>query len=133
MAGKEKNMNNEDGFTLIEALIALFVLTIGVLGMMTLQTTAIRGNYRASSMTIASSIATDQLERLRTLPFNAANLNSTNSPYTITDPVTGYTVTWTVQPAPAPMAGNAKDIVVTVNRPQPFAPVVFSYRKFRDL
>ncbi len=133
MAGQEKKMHNENGFTLIEALIALFVLTVGVLGMMTLQTSAISSNYQANTMTNAVSLATDRLEQLRSLSFNAANLNLANSPYTNIDPVTGYTVTWTVTAAPAPMAGNAKDIVITVNRPQPFRPVIFSYRKFRDL
>jgi type IV pilus modification protein PilV len=129
----ESVISNEKGFTLIEAIIALFVLTIGVLAMMTLQTTAIRSNFQASTMTTASCIAADQLEQLRTLPFLAANLKPVSSPFVITDPATGYQVTWTVANAPAPMAGSAKDIVVTVNRPQPFAPVVFSYRKFRDL
>ncbi len=140
MAGTNKNMFNENGFTLIEALIALFVLTVGVLGMMTLQTTAISSNYQANTMTKAVSLATDRLEQLRSLSFTAATLKLVNSPYKDIDPVTGspvivpgYTVTWTVTTAPAPMAGNAKDIIVTVNRPQPFRPVIFSYRKFRDL
>ncbi len=124
---------SEKGFTLIEAMIALLVLTIGVLGMMTLQTTAIRSNYRASTMTTASTVAAGQLEQLRSLPFNSANLNPANSPFTTTDPASGLTITWSVNNAPAPMAGNAKDISVTVNRPGAMPPVVFSYRKFRDL
>jgi len=124
---------HEKGFTLIEALIALFVLTVGVLVMMTLQTTSIRSNYRASTMTRASSVAAGQLERLRSLSFNDALLNSANSPFAGNDQATGYAFTWTVANAPAAMVNNAKDIVVTVNRPQPFPPVVFSYRKFRDL
>ena len=127
------SLKNKQGFTLIEAMIALLVLTIGVLGMMTLQTTAIRSNYRASTMTTASTVAAGQLEQLRSLPFNSANLNPANSPFTTTDSASGLTITWSVNNAPAPMAGNAKDITVTVKRPGNQGDVVFSYRKFRDL
>lgn len=126
-------VTDERGFTLLEAMIALFVLTIGVLGVLTLQTTAIRSNYRAATMTIASTVASGQLERLRSLPFNSTNLDPANSPFTFTDPASGYTVTWTVSNAPVPMTGDAKDIKVTVSRPGSMPPVVFSYRKFRNL
>ena len=126
-------LKNEQGFTLIEALIALFVLTVGVLGMMTLQTTAIRSNYRASTMTTASTVAAGQLEQLRALPFTSGPLNPANSPFTTTDSASGYTITVNVSDAPAPMVGKAKDITVTVNRPGAQGPVRFSYRKFRDL
>jgi len=131
--GHQNKKNSEDGFTLIEALIALFVLTIGVLGMMTLQTNAIRGNYRASTMTIATNLASGELESLRSAPFNAANINPANSPYTRVDPATGYTVTWTVASVTSgPMAGKIKKINVTVTRPS-LPPVQFAYSKYKDL
>jgi len=131
--GHQNKKNSEDGFTLIEALIALFVLTIGVLGMMTLQTNAIRGNYRANTMTIATSIASRQVEELRNLPFTS--LTAGNA----TDPSTGYPIAWTlaqvpVQPGlPAISVNDARLIVVTVTRPNGMKPVTYSYIKFRDL
>lgn len=113
------------GFTLIEVLIALFVLTIGILGMMVMQTTAINSNARASSMTIASNIATDRIEEFRNMPFGGINAGT----FTENDPASGFPVERII----APGIANTMRITVTVTRPQGMAPVIFNYTKFRDL
>lgn len=117
---KSKQHYDENGFTLIEVLIALFVLTIGILGMMVMQTTAIQGNARASSLTIASTLAGDQVEILRNTPFDDL-VNGTR-----TDIPTGYDITWTVAAAADP---NARLLTVTVVRNNDMPDVTFTYIK----
>lgn len=54
----------KSGFTLIETLVAIMVLTIAVFSLYSMQTTAIRGNATANSLTIASNWARDRVEKL---------------------------------------------------------------------
>lgn len=63
---------SDHGFTLIEVLIALAVLTIGVLSVNAMQTASIRGNATASRITTATTVGTDVVERFFSLPYNAA-------------------------------------------------------------
>jgi len=53
------------GFTLIEVLVALFVLAIGLLGLAMLQTTGLRFNTNSYSRTQATYVAYDIVERMR--------------------------------------------------------------------
>jgi type IV pilus modification protein PilV len=55
---------SEYGFTLIEALIAMFILTVGILSLYSMQLTSITGNSRASKITIGSNWAMDKIEEL---------------------------------------------------------------------
>ena len=58
-------MRREDGFGLIEVLVAMVVLAIGVLGMTHLQGTALRLSHSAALRSQATSIAYDILDRMR--------------------------------------------------------------------
>src|SRR5262249_20897818 len=53
------------GFTLIEVLVALVVLSIGLLGVAGLQIAGLRGNLSAASRTQASYLADDIIDRMR--------------------------------------------------------------------
>lgn len=53
------------GFTLIETLVALAVLSIGLLGVAGLQLVGLRGNLSASSRTQATYFADDIIDRMR--------------------------------------------------------------------
>ena len=53
------------GFTLLEMLVALLVLSFGLLGMAGLQATGLRNNNNAYHRTQASVIAIDIIERMR--------------------------------------------------------------------
>jgi type IV pilus assembly protein PilV len=53
------------GFTLLEVLIALLVLSIGLLGLAALQTTGLRSNQMASMRTLVSQFAYDISDRMR--------------------------------------------------------------------
>jgi type IV pilus assembly protein PilV len=54
------------GFTLLEVLVAVFVLSIGLLGIGGLQLTTKRTNYEAVQRTNATLLAQELLERIRT-------------------------------------------------------------------
>ena len=53
------------GFTLLEVLVALVVLSIGLLGLSGLQTTGLRNNYSAYLRSQATLVTTDIIDRMR--------------------------------------------------------------------
>lgn len=64
------------GFSLIEILVAMTVTIIGLAGLMSLYTTTVQGNSRAARTVMASTVAQQTMEELRSLPAQ--------------EPVTGY-------------------------------------------
>jgi type IV pilus assembly protein PilV len=60
------------GFTLLEVLIALLVLSIGLLGLAALQTTGLRSNRMANMRTLATHAAYDITDRMRANPRGVA-------------------------------------------------------------
>lgn len=68
----------EKGFTLIELMIAMIVLGIGILALIQMQVAAMSGNSSANQMTIATTLAQDQIERLKGLSFFDATVTDTN-------------------------------------------------------
>ena len=60
--------NRQQGFTLLEVLIALLVLSIGLLGLAALQTTGLRSNEMASMRTTSTMLAYDITDRMRANP-----------------------------------------------------------------
>lgn len=53
------------GFTLLEVMVAVFVLAIGLLGMAHLQITSLKHNQSAEFRTQAALLAADMLDRMR--------------------------------------------------------------------
>ena len=62
--------NNEKGFTLIEVLVAIGILSFGLLAVAAMQNTAILGTGRSKSVTEATTVAMDRMERIFALPFD---------------------------------------------------------------
>ncbi len=85
---KIKDKYNNQGFTLIEVLIALAVFAIGILGVFTLQLTAIKGNASARGVTENYLSGMDKVEELMARPFNDPLLNA-GGPYTLATDVDG--------------------------------------------
>lgn len=67
-----KIRQHDRGFTLIEVLIALLVLSIGLLGVAALQTVALRTGQAADMRTRAVLAAMDMAERMRANPAGVA-------------------------------------------------------------
>lgn len=65
---------NERGFTLIEVMTAMAILSIGILAVANMQIQAIRGNGLANTMSGANAVAVSFLEELKRLEFDDALL-----------------------------------------------------------
>ena len=57
-------MKNEKGFSLVELLIAIFLLTVGLLAVAGMQTTAINANSFANKLSTATALAQEVMEDL---------------------------------------------------------------------
>jgi type IV pilus assembly protein PilV len=68
------NFNNDKGFSLIEALIALVILAIGLLAIGLMQIGAMKANTNALGRTDGVAVAQSELDRLRSLPLDDADL-----------------------------------------------------------
>lgn len=64
-------MRTEQGFTLIEIMVAMVVLSLALFELGRLQLTALRTTSSASRVSQATSIAQDRVEHLMALPYTA--------------------------------------------------------------
>ena len=84
---KQTNRLDEAGFTLIEALVAMVVLTIGVFALYSMQVVGIRGNSLGNSISTATNISSQQVEDLISRTFDDEDrLVDTNGDGTNQDP-----------------------------------------------
>ena len=91
-------LKRTEGFTLLEVMIALVILSVGLLGLAALQLVAVKSNSFSSEMTYATMLAQQHAEILKSLDYDDANLDSSNNPFTAAGSSKGvlYTVTWNV-------------------------------------
>ena len=91
-------VEREKGFTLLEVMISLVILSIGLLGLAALQLVAVKNNSFSSEMTYATMLAQQHAETLKSLPFSDSDLDPNGNPHTTTGNSKGvqYTVTWDV-------------------------------------
>ena len=95
-------INNNKGFSLVEVLIAIFILSIGLLGVAGMQVTAISANSFAQTGTVAIALAEEMVDRVRshagTSPEDYHGINTSNSVAAIQaaydDPIEGDTLAW---------------------------------------
>ena len=98
--------NNDQGFTLVEVMIAVSIFSIGFLAIAMLMVTAIQSNSGARKLTEASTFAQDKMEVLLTLPLTDPNLTTGNH-NDPGNPVNGiYNISWNI---------SGSDITVSVN------------------
>lgn len=58
------NLNRSNGFTLIEVLISMLILTVGLLGFSTLQGKNATGNAKSQAISAVTLLADSELERM---------------------------------------------------------------------
>ena len=98
---KAINKKNKHGFTLIEFLIATVILSFGLLALINLQLTAIRGNSDSKEMTRAIFLAEKEMEQLKNTPYTSLTIGTTQDPL---NPMNGleqsggiFNRSWTIQ------------------------------------
>jgi prepilin-type N-terminal cleavage/methylation domain-containing protein len=70
--------NSENGFTLIEVLIAIAVLSIGILAMQAMQGISIEENSKSSSISNKSNLAASRIEQIINLDYGDPSLDDTD-------------------------------------------------------
>ncbi len=99
--------HRQSGFTLIEIMIAMFVLSVGLLGAAGVATTVINGNVFSNKITTATTLAQDKMEELKGTAYASITPGGPETLESI------YTRTWTATPD-SPAAGmKAIDVTVT--------------------
>lgn len=71
--------SDQSGFTLIEVIVAISVLTVGLLGVATMQSSAIRENYLSSNVTTALTLAEFKMEDLLNRQFTDSVLDDNDA------------------------------------------------------
>jgi type IV pilus assembly protein PilV len=99
-----KKSQKDQGFTLLEVLIAITIFALGLLAVATMQISAINVNSTAGQITTRMTWAQDKLEKLMALPYSDPWLQDLGDPPSGTDSADnvhqetsdGYIISWTV-------------------------------------
>jgi prepilin-type N-terminal cleavage/methylation domain-containing protein len=76
----EERFSGERGFSLIEVMVAIVILTVGLLSLAQMMVLATNSNSLSGRMTSASALAREQMERLKAAPFYIDPLTLTRNP-----------------------------------------------------
>jgi prepilin-type N-terminal cleavage/methylation domain-containing protein len=104
------SLSSQRGFTLLEALVATLVLTIGLVATAELLAVSLRMHQLGRNSTSATRLAQDKFEEMMKMNFalnptiqvSASDTLASNVPNYFDAPVdSGYTRRWFVQPGPA--------------------------------
>lgn len=79
-----KNIQSQIGFTLIEVIIAIAILSIGIFTLLTMQTTSIKGNATSNAISQATAFGADEIEQILSKDFKDSMLLDTDG-----DDITG--------------------------------------------
>ena len=99
-------MNKNGGFTIVEIVIAIVILSAGLLGMVTTAALVSRMIAQGQRYSVASSLAQQQFEKLSSL--HCSGMSSGSSTYG------RITLSWTVSSV---YSGAGKTVVMTVVSP----------------
>ena len=102
----EKMLNKRDGFTLLECLVGIFILSFALLAMASFAATSMKANLQSKQIQTASTIMEAKMEELKNIP--SALLTNGND--TVQEGSTTYARTWTIASA----GGNLKTINIKV-------------------
>ena len=111
---QQRLSHDPTGFTIIEVLIAMALLSFGLISVASMQAVAIRVNTSSQRLALATTLVQDKVEELMALPFTHVSLADTTpvdtfQSYTATNPPPGYTLTWQVD---VNAAGDSKTVTV---------------------
>lgn len=108
-----KTMRSDNGFTLIEVMIAVSVFAIGILAVAAMTMRAVNGNTSSAISTDSTKWMSSQIDTIMGMDFTDPQL-SPGPPVAINTGDTGqYTVNWTVANGTVP---NTRLITLTITR-----------------
>jgi prepilin-type N-terminal cleavage/methylation domain-containing protein len=79
IANRKRTTRRQEGWTLVEILVAVVILTVGLLAVGTMQISAIRGNFMGGNTSIALTLASERMEDLLNRNYNDPFLNDSNT------------------------------------------------------
>jgi prepilin-type N-terminal cleavage/methylation domain-containing protein len=134
-----KTISNERGFTLIEALIAMVILTIALVSLAELMAITLRMQMLGRNQTAALRLAQDKIDELMTQNFNTNASVAISDPDSLTEDVANFFDTpqdadgnnlpfkrrWKVEAGPVDGAVPANSVRVLTVR---IIPIVNDYR-----
>lgn len=77
-------LQSEGGFTIVELMVALVVLTVGLLPLFSVLGQGLSGIHRGGVQTVANQIAQDEVEKVRTMLYSDIGITGQNPPGTLT-------------------------------------------------
>jgi len=105
-------LSDDSGISFIDLMLALVVLTIGVLAMMDLQVIALRSNASSQGSATALTLAETKMEAIKNTAFTSI---ATQAPTTWTDTVSKVTYTTTVTVTNNTPISGAKKVDISVS------------------
>ena len=94
---RRRRARRESGFTMVEVLVALFIMTVSLAALIGLTSSGMKANAYARHATEASVVAEDKLEQLRVMaPANLVPGTDTCDAKAFVSATGSYTRTWTV-------------------------------------
>ena len=106
--------NGQKGFSIVEVIVSIAILTIGILAVARMQTVAVRGTTLAKRLSVDAIGAQDIIERVVSVPYDDPLIVDTggNDVVFVDDPVHHYTLSMNI--ADDTPVTNTKTIRVTV-------------------
>ena len=78
-----RRLRNNSGFTLMEVLVAMLILSVGLLGMAALITGIINSNKLSNRISTATVLAQDKIEEIRGVGYAGADAEAGTEDYNI--------------------------------------------------
>ena len=125
--------NNEKGFTLVEVMVSIGILSFGLLAVAAMQNSALLGTSKSKAVTEATTVAMDRMEKLWAMPFDTLNASySTGTDYNDPAPPSNIMyVKWNISNVPSLPAASAKLIKVTVQSRSMKTPIILENIKLK--
>ncbi len=93
---KNKTPQGQSGFTLVETCIALVVMMVGALGLSSLFVFSMQNNVGGAERALAMAVAQQQMERIRSVGYEDATLNTGTATATVRSAERNYAVQTTI-------------------------------------
>ena len=131
---KNKTSQNQKGFSLIEVMVALAIFTFGILAVLSMQITSVRGNHTSYGLTDGGNTAALVMEEFAGSDYGDSVFTAGDHGPRIMGSNSQYRVNWTVTNNTSGATANTKtiDLSISWNAPGGERTVSFDFIKARD-